>query len=207
MIAPNDGDALERYAQTRPQCVEYEEEYFTKTGYQGYADYPLNVERVRKIIEIGNPKSVLDVGGAYGFIVKRLLEKGIYAICMEVSKWAEAQKVIPNNFVRYDMRETPWPFKDKEFDIAYCEGVLEHIEDAYIPEIMKEFERVAHKRILALTFDWHVKLRPHLATNELAPGHVNIHNERWWFDIMPDHTWLFIPATGIQEGNMWLYKA
>ena len=200
-------DALERYIQTRPQPTEYEEDYFTRTGYRGYTDYSANAERVRKIIEMGNnPKSVLDVGGAYGYTVKRLLEKGIYAVCMEVSHWAEKQGVVPDNFVRHDMRETPWPFKNKEFDIAYCEGVLEHIEEEFIPAIMAEFERVAHRRILALTFDWHVKVAPHSKKNELAPGHMTIKGQMWWFEKMPDHTWLFIPATGTQDGNLWLYK-
>lgn len=196
---------LEQYSVT-PLKTDYEKAYFTKTGYEGYMDYPMNSIRVDKIIAIANPKSVLDVGGAYGFIAKRLLGKGIYAVCMDVSHWCEEQKVIPDNFVRYDMRDIPWPFKDKEFDVVYCEGVLEHIEDEFIEAIMKEFDRVADERILALTFDWHIKVRPHLSEDGLAPGHINLHDHNWWFERMPDKTWLFLPATGIQEGKLWMYK-
>lgn len=200
---------LERYS-TDPSYhhIEYEEEYFTKTGYEGYQDYGINTERVRKIIAIGTPKSVLDVGCAYGYIVKRLLGEGIEAIGMDISHWCEkkAAEIIPGHFVRHDIRETPYPFTDKQFDLLYCEGVLEHIEDKYIDAIMAEFDRVAHKRMLALTFDWHVKVAPYSPSNELAPGHVNLHDHNWWFEKMPDHTWLFIPATGIQDKKTWLYK-
>lgn len=188
--------------------TEYEQDYFTHTGYNGYMDYPHHKIRVEKIIAMTHPKSVLDVGGAYGYIVKHLLDKGIYAICMDISHWAgeQAEKIIPEHFVRHDMRDTPYPFKDKEFDVVYCEGVLEHIEDSAVDRIMAEFERISHKRILALTFDWHVKLRPYSQESELAPGHINLHDQKWWFDKMPKYTWLFIPPTGTQDGNFWYYK-
>lgn len=198
---------LEKYS-IASQKTEYEETYFTKIGYEGYFDYPLNTTRVNKIIAITHPKSVLDMGCAYGYIVKRLLEKGIHAVGMDVSHWCEkqAQYIIPDHFIRHDIRDTPWPFKDKEFDVAYCEGVLEHIEDEFIEAVMKEFERVSNKRLLALTFDWHIKVRPHLSEDGLAPGHINLHDQKWWFGKIPDYTWLFIPPTGIQDGNMWMYK-
>ena len=198
---------VERYATSKAMnIIEYEKDYFTKTGYEGYWDYPLNEIRVQKIIDMTHPQSVLDVGGAYGYIVKRLLDKGIYAVCMEISKWCEEQKVVPDNFVRHDMRVVPYPFKDKEFDVLYCEGVLEHIEEQYIDDIMKEFERVSHSRLLALTFDWHTKLRPYSVENALAPGHLCLHDHNWWFKKIPNYSWLFIPATGIQDSNLWFYK-
>lgn len=200
--------SLEKYS-VNPTMhnIEYEKDYFTKTGYEGYQDYPLNTDRVKKIIEMANPKSVLDVGCAYGYIVKRLLEKGIYAIGMDISRWCEEQKIIPNHFIRHDLRNCPYPFKEKEFDLLYCEGVLEHIGEEYIEAIMAEFERVSKERILALTFDWHVQSSPHSFESAEAPGHICLKSHNWWFKVMPRHTWLFYPATGIQDSNIWLYKA
>ncbi len=168
---------LEKYASSAVlNNIEYEKDYFTRSGYENYMDYPVNEVRVDKIIEMAHPKSVLDVGGAYGYIVKRLLDRGVHAVCMEVSKWSEEQRVVPDNFVRHDMRDTPYPFKDKEFDVLYCEGVLEHIGEQYIKPIMAEFERISHERILALTFDWHIKVAPHLAEDGLAPGQLRTKN-------------------------------
>ena len=199
--------SIEGYStKTAIHTIEYEEDYFTKTGYQGYQDYPLNEIRTQKIIDMTSPKSVVDIGGAYGYIVKRLLDRGIHAVCMEVSHWCEKQKVVPDNFVRHDMRVVPYPFKDKEFDVLYCEGVLEHIGEEYIEGIMGEFERISHKRILALTFDWHLREAPYSEENDTAPGHLCIHNTNWWFQKIPDHSWLFIPPTGTQDSKSWLYK-
>ncbi len=198
---------IEQYA-TNPALhhIEYEEEYFTKTGYEGYKDYPLNDVRTQKIIDMTHPQRVLDVGGAYGYIVKRLLDKGIYAVCMEVSEWCKEQKIVPDNFVLHDLRDVPYPFKDKEFDVLYCEGVLEHIEDEYIESVITEFERVSHERVLALTFDWHVKEKPYSPESAEAPGHINLHNNNWWFKRMPKQTWLFLPPHGIQDSDLWMYK-
>lgn len=200
---------LEKYA-TAPALhnIEYEKKYFTQTGYEGYKDYPINGPRVEKIINMAHPKSVLDVGAAYGYIVKRLLEKGIHAIGMDISHWCEEQadKIIPGHFVRHDLAEIPYPFKDKEFDLLYCEGVLEHVNDTKVDAVMKEFERVSQSRLLALTFDWHLEEHPYSPESAEAPGHINLHNQNWWFEKMPKYTWLFIPATGIQDGELWLYK-
>jgi len=189
--------------------IEYEKDYFTKTGYEGYQDYPLNTERVRKIIAMTNPTSVLDVGCAYAYIVKRLLDKGIHAMGMDISHWCEKQAatICPGHFIRQDLTVIPYPFKDKEFDVLYCEGVLEHVSDSKVDEVMKEFERVSNRRILALTFDWHVKVAPYSPASELTPGHINLHSHEWWFNKMPDYTWLFYPATGTQDAKIWLYKA
>ena len=184
--------------------VTYEEDYFLHGnafgGYEGYSDFPVHADRVKKIIDIANPKSVLDVGCAYGYIVHRFLDLGIHAIGMDISEWCEkqAQKIIPDHFIRHDVRQR-LPFKYKEFDVLYCEGVLEHIETEYIGDIMREFERVSNKRILALSFDYHPNAKE-------TAGHLCLKDHNWWFAMMPYHTWLFLGNTAIEGGNQWFYK-
>ena len=201
--------SLEKYAtHDTLNTTEYEEGYFTKTGYDGYWDCPEHAIRVEKIINITQPQSVLDVGCAYGYIVKRLLDKGIHAVGMDISHWCEqkAAEIIPRHFVRHDMRQTPYPFRGKEFDVLYCEGVLEHIGAQYIDKIMVEFERISNKRLLALTLEWHIQANPHKSQDGIAPGHLCLHNHNWWFNKMPNYSWLFLPPYGTQDSNMWLYK-
>jgi len=154
---------------------------------------------VNKIISISHPKSVLDVGCAYGYIVKRLRDKGIYAIGMDISEWCSRQRIIPDYYVRHDMRVVPYPFKDKEFDLLYCEGVLEHIGEEYIEGIMKEFERVSERRLLQLSFDWHKNV-------EIEPGHINVKHHDWWFERVPLNTWLALDECATERCNKWLYK-
>lgn len=179
--------------------MEYEKNYFTIIGYRPYFDFPAHKIRAEKIMNIAHPHSVLDVGCAYGYIVKHLLDEGIHSVGMEISKWCESRRIIPDNFITHDMRVAPYPFKDKEFDLVYCEGVLEHIEEEYIPDIMKEFERISKERMIQVTFEDHPN-----ATQEA--GHLCIHDFQWWLDRIPDYTWLFITPTGTDGGNVWIYK-
>ena len=162
--------------------VEYEKEYFTGIAYSPYQDFKEHRTRVDNIISIANPKSVLDVGCAYGYIVRRLLLKGIDAWGIDISKWCEKQSegIISKRFLRHDIREIPWPFKDNRFDTLYCEGVLEHIEEEHIPHIFKEMERVSQNRILAITFG-----------TKATHGHFCNHDMDWWLKKVPRNTWLY----------------
>ena len=178
----------------------YNKGYFTGKSYEQYGDFPAHEGRVDKIISIANPTSVLDVGCAYGFIVKRLLDKGVYAVGMDVSAWCQrkAKEIIPHNFVRHDLRK-PLPFRDKVFDLLYCEGVLEHIEEELIDGVMAEFERVSRKRILQISLAEHSG-----ALGEV--GHITVKDHAWWFQKMPFNTYMALGATGSEENIGWLYK-
>jgi len=180
--------------------VTYEKDYFTKTGYTGYRDFDGHRDRVEKIISMTHPTSVLDVGCAYGWIVRRLLDKGIYAVGTDISEWCEkmAGNIIPDNFVRHDMREA-LPFRDKEFDVLYCEGVLEHIEEEHIFPIMKEFERVSSRRIIQVSFADHKDV-------EDSEGHVCLHDNGWWLSMIPPYTWMAYQELPIDKNTLWLYK-
>jgi len=181
--------------------VEYEQEYFNGKGYNEYADFPAHKERVNHLIEMLEPKSVLDVGCAYGYIVMYLIQRGIRAVGMDISKYAEsrAKGIIPHNYVCHDMRVTPYPFKDKEFDVLYCEGVLEHIEEEYIDKVMAEFERVSNRRYIQVSFDWHANVKDEL-------GHVTIKPTTWWFKKIPMGSYLAMGNTATEENIGWLYK-
>lgn len=178
--------------------VEYEEEYFTKTGYQdGYRDYLAHAFRAKKIVEMSNPRNVLDVGCAYGYIVKYLVDMGVDAYGTDISEWCEKQAatIIPGRFKHGSADAIPWP--DNSFDVLYCEGVLEHIEDGKIDKVMAEFGRVALRHIIAVSFPYH--------TND-SLGHVSLHDEHWWYQKIPLRTWLFLGNTGTEADCKWLFK-
>jgi len=181
--------------------TKYEREYFAKTGYHDYRDYDAHQKRVEKMILIAKPTSVLDCGCAYGFIVRRLLDLGIYAVGIDISSWCEkmSKNIIPNNFIRHDLRQ-PFPFRDKEFDLIYCEGVLEHIGEEHIPVIMKEFDRVSWERIIQVSFSNH----KNVAETE---GHVCLKDNGWWASVIPKYTWLAFQEASIENNELWIYKA
>ncbi len=182
------------------KSFKYEKDYFNGTGYEKYGDFPYHIMRAEKLVRITQPKSVLDIGCAYGFIVKYLLDMGIFAIGMDVSRYAETQanKVIPNHFIRWDLRN-PLPFPDNSFDVLYCEGVLEHIEEKYIEGIMKEFGRVAIKRYIQVSFDNHKDV-------EKEYGHILIKPYSWWVERIPIDTWLFLSEGATDTAMAWFYK-
>lgn len=175
--------------------MEYEKDYFTHTAYSPYMDFGLNADRVRKIIELTNPKSVLEAGCAYGYMVRRFIDAGIPAMGIDISGWAEeqAKTIIPGCFIKHDIRK-PLPFKDKEFDLLYCDGVLEHIEEEFIPSIMMEFERVADRRLFGITF------------LDGAPGHLCRKGKDWWLEKLPPNSWLYVGKHSMDVEDKWGFK-
>lgn len=180
--------------------VRYNEDYFTKSPYAPYEDFQHHAPRVDKIIKLANPKSVLDVGCAFGYIVKRLNDRGVMAYGCDISEYAvkRASEIIPDRVVQCDIR-SGLPFKDGEFDLLYCEGVLEHIEEESIDFVMKEFDRVAEKRMLAISLAEHPE-----ALNE--PGHICVKPVEWWVEKMPFNTLLYLPPFGTESPGQWVIK-
>jgi ubiquinone/menaquinone biosynthesis C-methylase UbiE len=97
------------------------------------------------------------------------------------------------------MREVPYPFRDKEFDVLYCEGVLEHIEEEHIIPIMREFERVSLRRLIQVSFAEHKDV-------EKEQGHITIKDANWWLSVIPVNTWLAAQEAATENTGIWLYK-
>jgi len=123
------------------------------TGYLGlYRDFVTHW-RMTKAIKEKKPASILDVGGARGYICKHLeAELGILAVCMDISDHCFHTRAT-DNFVFHDARKTPWPFKDKEFDLCVSMSFMEHLTEEEIPTVMKEMARVSNRAYLTITFE------------------------------------------------------
>ncbi len=181
--------------------IEYEKEYFTLKPYNPYFDFPAHKARVSKLIAITRPLSVLDVGCAYGYIVRHLVDSGIPAMGCDVSEWCrgKAESIIPGRF-----RKTPaWDlscFGSKEFDVLYCEGVLEHIPVKKIEQLFQEFARVAQRFYLQVSFS-------NAKGFYREPGHICCHDPQWWIERMPAYTWLGLDDCGTDKCQLWWYKS
>lgn len=185
------------------KAVEYEKDYFENGGkmggYEGYADYLPHADRVKKLIAITRPQSVLDVGCAYGYMVRHLLWRHVTAYGCDISKYCadKSMEIIPGHFKLCPAWELQ--FNDKSFDVIYCEGVLEHIPEERIKQVFAEFERVASRFYLQISFENHENAKE-------TEGHLCMHDASWWFHHMPEHSWLFIGESGTDGGNNWFYK-
>jgi hypothetical protein len=70
----------------------------------------------------------------------------------------------------YDLRQTPLPFKDKEFDVATCIEVLEHIPKDKGLRLLREMERIA-KKVIITTPNGYVSQKP--LDNNPSQKHVS----------------------------------
>jgi hypothetical protein len=130
----------------------YEEAYFTTEAYTygGYRDFPVHDLTARKVLE-RNPKSVIELGGAMGFICKRLSDTGIMATCLDVSKYCYNNRAT-DNFVLMDLAKERIPREDKEYDLAFSIAFLEHIPEVDLDHTIRESMRVSRRGLHGITF-------------------------------------------------------
>ena len=130
----------------------YEEAYFTTDAYTfgGYRDFPVHALTVQKILE-RKPKSVVELGGAMGFICKRLGEAGVPATCLDVSKYCYDHRAT-DDFVLMDLAKDKIPKLDKEYDLAFSIAFLEHIPIENLDYTIRESIRVSKRGLHGITF-------------------------------------------------------
>ena len=173
----------------------YNIDYFTsfnpERGYRagGYRDFPTHwrdANIVYNYCKEHDCKSVLDVGGARGYIDWRLQNKGLKVCCMDISKHCYHTRVIDNYYL-HDATDIPWKFKDKEFDIVVSNSFLEHLHEYDIDNVLKEMTRVSKQGLHGIGFvpakypnmedDTHFSLRPMTwwrdKVNHLLPSDYN----------------------------------
>lgn len=120
-------------------------------GYRdpGYSDFAVNSLKVAHILD-KKPSSVLDVGCAMGFIVRRLRKAGIDAWGLDISSYALSKA--PEDVKPYLVLGSAdnLPFDDKRFDLVFSSGVLEHIPDDKLRKAIKEMTRVANRGLIGV---------------------------------------------------------
>lgn len=162
---------------------------------KGYQDWGINQVKAKYIAD-RNPETVLDVGCAMGYIVRRMRNLGVNAFGVDVSDYC-IERVPPEmaEYVRkLDITEgLPWP--DKFLDMVVSFSTLEHIEPDKIDFVISEIVRVAKRGVISVT-----------AGDD--PGfdddatHKVKQSMDWWrskfppeFEVIPDHDkfWTAIP--------------
>ncbi len=179
LIEANKPDNIPTKSETRKSL--FDKHYFNGGGkvggyaYEGYWDYPVHWITFEKIMEL-EPKSVLEVGCARGYILKRLEAAGIPAKGLEISKHCCLTRVT-DAVIEWDVCTFPWPFKDKEFDVCYSIAVMEHIPDEFIPKVLAEIDRVSNRGIHGVDYGEN--------DDGFDQTHCSLHSEEWWNEKMP----------------------
>jgi len=140
-----------------------------------YWDFPAHALTAQHVLA-RKPETVLELGTAKGYVVKRLQDAGIPAWGLDVSKHCSLTSAC-ENFILYDATKTPWPeTSDKEIDLCLSVGLFDHIPENLLPQVFSEMERVCKRGLHGIGF------------NPMDDGdktRCTIHDKVWWQSMLP----------------------
>ena len=115
----------------------YDEEYFSTRSRP-----PMWIRRAEFIIEKFQPKTVLDIGCAYGELVKGLNDLGVEAYGVDGSEYAinNSDSSIRSKLFKVNLNSDKFPFDEKTFDVVGSFYSVEHIHN--IDFFAKELQRI-----------------------------------------------------------------
>lgn len=142
------------------------------SGYRdlGYQNFPAQYVVLHKILQ-RKPESVLDIGGARGYITKMLEWNGVSGQCTDISEYCEATRVT-KNFTRVNITEMRLPFADKQFDLAFSIAVFEHLPEKSLEHVIKEVARVCKRGLICPSLN--------NIPNDGDKTHETLKPREWW---------------------------
>jgi SAM-dependent methyltransferase len=124
-----------------------------------------------KLIEMIKPKSVLDVGCGAGYSLKYFIkEKGLIGVGIEGYEDAIKRSPISTNIIKHDYTKGSLEL-DQNFDFAWCCEFVEHVEEQYVDNFMKNFQKCKH---VGMT---------HGLPGQPGFHHVNCQPPQYWIDM------------------------
>ncbi len=117
---------------------------------EGYQDFFVPHELTARHVLSRKPSSVLEPFCARGYVLKRLQDAGVRANGMDISKHCWMIRAC-EGVIERDVCEAPWPYKDKEFDLSFSIGGLEHVPESLLPGVIGEMARTAARGLHGVT--------------------------------------------------------
>jgi len=142
---------------------------------EGYWDYPVHYLTAEKVMAL-RPESVLEIGCARGYVLRRLEDAGVRVAGLEISEHCRLTRAT-ENVITHDAAVTPWPFEDQSFDVCLSIAVLEHIPEDKLPAMFAEMKRVCRRGLHGV--DLH-------DDDGFDKTHVTIRPEEWWRERLPE---------------------
>jgi len=119
-----------------------------------YLQSPASSWVVDKILATKPSGKVLDVGCGNGYVVSKLLEKGIDAYGIDITKaaWETKSEINPDFRIPKgrltEASASNIPFKNGEFDTTYSVTLLEHIPPEEVSVVVGEILRVTSNKTI-----------------------------------------------------------
>ena len=155
---------------------------------QGYRDFEPNNTIWAEYIASKRPVSVLDMGCGWGYLVRKLRQRGIEAWGVDIS--SVAMERAPEDVKPYlcrgniaDLTCLPEHFP-KEFDFSCSFGVLEHLTLDDVKRCCREIHRISRRGVhaIGLSTEWSA----HLPVEELDKTHRTMRDYTWWRRHLPE---------------------
>ena len=179
---------------------------------EGYRDFPVHEVTLQHLLD-RKPASVLEIGAARGYLIKRLVDRGIPALGLEISRHCYLTRADPA--LRQQDLCLPWALgastvpSGGRFDLAFSVATFEHIPEEQLPEVIRQLGRWSQRGLHGIDFGdkddgWdrtHVALRPHgwwleLFNRVLGPGHGQEIVDKETLEAGP------FPATVLADGGL-----
>lgn len=152
----------------------YYDDYSCGTGYKNKNIWHMFFNEVaNEIITRFNPKTVLDMGCAFGYLVQALREKGVEAYGIDVSEYAVSQadesiKPYLKNMSALDNLPDNFP---KHFDLVVSIEMIEHLYEEDGLKVIDKMVSYADKVIISSTDD-----------DFDDPTHFNVQKKEYWVE-------------------------
>lgn len=142
----------------------------------GYADFPAHVLTFNHIMA-RKPESVLELGAGRGYIVKRLQDVGLKATGLDISEHCQLTKVC-EGLEKWDVCNTPWQIKDKEYDLCVSVAFWEHIPEYFIDLVCSEISRCCKRGLHGIDTGQN-------SSDRSDKTKCTIRNKDWWLQHLP----------------------
>lgn len=129
--------------------------------------YPLMWEYLQQVKQV---EYVLDIGAGRGFSSLFFKDLGCDVVSLDGSPTAKAETLVPDNFVLCDYTLGSSGLTRK-FDLAWSCEFVEHVEEKYAVNYMKDFCLCKH---VAMTF---------ASPGQGGHHHVNENTEEYWIGV------------------------
>ncbi len=160
--------------------------------------YPLSQVVLLSMKTCFNPKKVLDVGCAKGFLVKAFRDQGIEAWGVDVSEYAlsAAPKEVKKYLYKVDLNKEALPFANECFDCVTFLGTIECLDDYH--KVLDEIKRVMRPGAS-------LYLRTTYRTDPEDNIRKNVHSRGYWLREFRNYGFKFMPTWQGPLANQWSY--
>lgn len=165
---------------TEQRKAAYDRNYFDggrgKVGgyaHEGYWDFPVHWLTAEKVLA-KKPNSVLEIGAARGYVLKKIEDTGVRVTGLEVSDHCFHTRVI-KDIIQWDITKKPWPIPDKSFDLCISMAVMEHIPADKVGVVIEEIDRTCNRALHGISFE----------DDNFDKTHVTLRPISWWKKLLP----------------------